>query len=109
LQSKFLRQRDEGGWSIDYRPMSKLLRAGLVDAYTRIGARKPEARDDGGFTVPTELSHDSGHAKPMRIDYMLANSFLLSAYPRVQVRVVVNSETQAISDHFPLDILFDPT
>lgn len=57
----------------------------------------------GGWTVPTQVNHDSGHAVPMRIDYMLANAAFMEAFPaRGRPVAVVSKDTQVLSDHFPL-------
>ena len=97
LRKKFL---DESGAQVDYTPMQVLLEAPLTD----IGAT------DGGYSVPTTINADKMHFATLRLDYCLVNEALLaqcSARRRqVKARLVRDARTDALSDHFPLEVVF---
>jgi endonuclease/exonuclease/phosphatase family metal-dependent hydrolase len=79
---------------INYEPMRRLLDAGLVDVC--------HAR---GHSVPTPGTEDIMHAAPMRLDYILANDAAMQFSPRA--RIVAESATSTLSDHYPVECLWD--
>jgi endonuclease/exonuclease/phosphatase family metal-dependent hydrolase len=76
---------------INTGPMDILLKAGLADTIENDGFQP---------TVPTAMNDDVMHALPMRLDYILVNELIESKNPHTAV--VVNEQTDKISDHFPI-------
>jgi hypothetical protein len=62
-----------------------------------------------GSTVPTSVREDAMHAAPMRLDYLLATHALARHWAGrgATVLVVVDQVTDAISDHYPLRLVFN--
>jgi endonuclease/exonuclease/phosphatase family metal-dependent hydrolase len=88
LRRKFL----TADGTIDYRPMQRLLDAGLCD---------PGSLAADQHTVPTIVNQDHAHAARMRLDYILVNAALLARRPRV--RVLHTEQVQSLSDHYPVE------
>ncbi len=81
---------------IDYRPMRRLLAAGLHD---------PGAAVAGDYTVPTPINDDTTHVARMRLDYVLVNAALLARAP--MVRTLRGGEVDRLSDHYPVECAWD--
>jgi endonuclease/exonuclease/phosphatase family metal-dependent hydrolase len=84
-----------GKWSIDYRPMQRLLDIGLIDLCK-------ESLDRYTVSAPTNIP-DKGKAPlpPVRIDFIFANYQLSLLKPRA--RVLTSSDLDNISDHYPVE------
>mmetsp|Transcript_43214 Transcript_43214/g.90227 ORF Transcript_43214/g.90227 Transcript_43214/m.90227 type:complete len:406 (+) Transcript_43214:197-1414(+) len=91
LARKFL---TADGTRIDYAPMQTLLDTPLWD----VG-------NASGHTVPTDVNADAMHFAQLRLDYCLVNSHVLgTCAPAPSVHVLRLNRTQALSDHFPIEI-----
>lgn len=75
---------------INYRPMQRLLDAGLTDLSRR-----------SDTTVPTEINVDAAHASPMRLDYIMANQCFLAGRTPV-AEALHETPLPYLSDHFPV-------
>ena len=88
LARKFLEEDME----INYRPMQKLLDAGLIDLCAD-GSRKA--------SVPTASNRDAAHAANMRLDYIMANQrFLDERQP--SATILQEDPLPTLSDHYPV-------
>ena len=94
LRRKFLINDQE----INYRPMQQLLEAGLTD----LGATVQAA-----YSVPTAANRDKAHAARMRLDYILVNEAFLGQRSEVQVRILHNEEVDTLSDHYPVECVWE--
>lgn len=104
LSKKFLTKSKDG---VDYTPMQLLLDGPLTD----VGART-------GHSVPTGINADKMHFATLRLDYCLVSAAVLDASAcrlqgadhgrRAGVRAVLlrDERTNALSDHFPLEVTF---
>ena len=108
LSKKFLTRT-----AVDYTPMQLLLDGPLTD----VGAA-------AGNTVPTEVNADRMHFAMLRLDYCLVSAAMLEALPcdvpsesrkrvrgprdapRVRAITLRDERTNALSDHFPLEVTF---
>jgi len=95
LKAKFLLEDLEGQISVDFRPMDCLLQQ-LMDTGTR-----------NDYSVPTKIVEDKMHATEMRLDYCLASKTLFNKTEgHVHSKMVRSEETDELSDHYPLEIIF---
>jgi exodeoxyribonuclease-3 len=94
LRKKFLDLEGD----INYRPIEYLLETGLTDLLDKWNANT--------YTVPTEYNKDSAHAVRMRLDYVLVKKFFGHNF---RVRVIQNKVTNSLSDHYPLECVWNTT
>merc|ERR1719422_1265359 len=95
LKAKFLRDDQDGDLPVDFRPMNCLLQE-LVDIGTQ-----------NDYSVPTKIIEDKMHATQMRLDYCLVSKALLNeGKERVHSKTIRSEETDELSDHYPLEIIF---
>ena len=112
LAAKFLDSRRE---AVDYGPMQALLEAPLHDVAassgTRAAGREGGAGGGGGESVPTSINADKMHFTKLRLDYCLVNDALLDSCGgqrgRVRASVLRDRGSSEMSDHFPLEVLFE--
>ncbi|KAI8589467.1 Endonuclease/exonuclease/phosphatase [Geranomyces variabilis] len=89
LAAKFLGPTGE----VDFSTIEALEACGLVD----LGKN-----DSFDHSVPTRLEVDAMHGANMRLDYAFATAELVA-----KANVVRNSETDSLSDHYPLQVTLE--
>lgn len=92
LRCKFLANSQ----TINYKPMQRLLDAGLTDLCAGI---------KGNYSVPTAVNQDESHATQMRIDYILVNDTFLNWSPKAQI--LHNDQVDVLSDHYPVECTWE--
>lgn len=82
-----------GSKKVSYGPINLLENHNLYDAYLLKNKMF-------NHSVPTKCNHDKMHFTPLRLDYFFVNSTLK---PFIKdVKIIQNSQTDNISDHYPV-------
>lgn len=80
---------------LDYTPIRLLLEAGLID-------QEPRFRRSFQGTFPTPIPKSGEHGEPRRLDYVFANKRVSPDV--IRAWSVVNTNTDRLSDHYPVVI-----
>ena len=94
MRRKFLNEQDE----FAYKPMLHLFAGGLVDAST---IHQP--------TEPTNIPCDQAgqcQCPQLRLDYMLVSNQSAASW-KARANVMIDSVTEELSDHFPLQLIIE--